>query len=72
MGGGGPAGQRIARIMERSGYTLEEAESRLNAQLKDEEYLRLADEVLENDGEIEELEKAVVKLFLQKVQHRKG
>ena len=64
--------KRISRIMERSGYTLEEAESRLNAQMKDEEYLRLADEVLENNGEIEELEKKVVKLFLQKVQQRKG
>lgn len=57
--------KRIGRIMERSGYTFEEAESRLNSQMKDEEYLRLADEILENNGEIEELEKAVVKLFLQ-------
>ena len=63
--------KRINRIMERSGYTREEAESRQNSQMKDEEYLRLADEVLENNGEIEELEKAVVKLFLQKVLQQK-
>lgn len=63
--------KRIARIMERSGYTPQEAESRMNSQMKDDEYLRLADEVLENNREIEELEKAVVKLFLQKVQQRK-
>lgn len=63
--------KRIKRIMERSGYTGEEAESRINSQMKDEEYLKLATEVLENNREIEELEKAVVKLFLQKVQQRR-
>ena len=62
---------RRNRIIERSGYTFEEAESRMNSQMKEEEYLRLADEVLENSGEIEELEKAVVRLFLQNIQQRK-
>ena len=59
---------RIDRIMQRSGYSYEEALDRINSQKKDEEYLKVADEVLRNDGSIEELEQAVVKLFLQKKQ----
>ena len=63
--------KRIDRIVDRNGYSLEEAEVRLNSQMKDEEYQKLADEILENNGAIEELEKAVVKLFLQKKQDNK-
>ena len=59
---------RIKRSMERSGYTYEEALDRINSQMKDEEYLQGADEVLGNDGSIEELEKSIVKLFIQKKQ----
>ncbi len=59
---------RIKRSMERSGYTYEEALDRINSQMKDEEYLQAADEVLGNDGSIEELEKSIVKLFIQKKQ----
>lgn len=60
--------KRIKRIMERSGYTYEEAESRINSQLSDEEYADLADEILYNNDSLEALEQAVVKLFLQKKQ----
>lgn len=63
--------KRKERIVERNGYTLEEAEDRFNSQIKDEEYLKLADDILENNGAIEELEKTVVKLFLQKKQDNK-
>ena len=63
--------KRIRRIIERSGYTREEVENRIDSQMKDEEYLKLATEVLENNREIEELEKAVVKLFLQKIPQRR-
>ncbi len=59
---------RIKRIMERSGFTYEEAEDRINSQLRDEEYLNLADEILYNNDSLEALEQAVVKLFLQKKQ----
>lgn len=59
---------RIKRVMDRSGYTNEDAVSRINSQLRDEEYLKIADEVLQNNGSPEELEQAVVKLFLQKKQ----
>ena len=59
---------RIRRVMERSGYTYEEVTRRMDSQLRDDEYLKLADEVLVNDGSMEELEQAVVKLFLSKKQ----
>ena len=62
---------RRKRIMERSGCTSEEAVERMNSQARDDEYLSLADKVLENNGNIEELEKAVVKLFIQKRQDNK-
>lgn len=59
---------RIKRVMDRSGYTYDDAADRINSQLRDEEYLKMADEVLYNNGSMEELEQAVVKLFLQKKQ----
>jgi dephospho-CoA kinase len=61
---------RVRRIMERSGCTAEEAQKRINAQKKEEEYLKLADEVIYNNNSIEELEKAVVRLFLLKRQDK--
>jgi dephospho-CoA kinase len=61
---------RIKRVMDRSGLTYDEILSRINAQIKDEEYLKSADEVIYNNGSIEELEKTAVKLFIQKRQDR--
>jgi dephospho-CoA kinase len=61
---------RIKRIMQRSGFTLEEATERINSQAKEEQYLGIADLVIENDSSIEELEKTVVKLYLQKKQEQ--
>ena len=60
--------KRIKRVMDRSGYTYEEAVSRINSQLSDEDYLKIADEVLYNNGSMEELEQAAVRLFLKKKQ----
>lgn len=57
---------RIKRVMDRSGYSYNDAADRISAQLRDEEYIKMADEVLYNNGSMEELEQAVVKLFLQK------
>ena len=54
--------------MERSGYTYEEISARIDSQMKDDEYLKLADEVIRNDDSIEELEQTVVRLFLAKKQ----
>lgn len=59
---------RISRVMERSGYSREEIIKRIDSQLRDDEYLAIADEVLSNNGSPDELEQAVVKLFLQKKQ----
>jgi len=59
---------RIRRIADRSGYTPEEALKRVGSQLRDDEYIKLADEVISNNGSIEELEKAAVRLFIQKRQ----
>ena len=59
---------RIKRVMDRSGYTYDDVTDRISSQLRDEEYLKMADEVLYNNGSMEELEQAVVKLFLQKKQ----
>ncbi len=59
---------RIRRVMERSGYTYDEVAARIDSQMSDDEYLELADEVIRNDNSIEELEQAVVRLFLSKKQ----
>ncbi len=59
---------RIKRVMDRSGFSYEAVIDRINAQMSDDEYLRIADEVFYNNGTVEELEQAVVKLFLQKKQ----
>jgi dephospho-CoA kinase len=47
------------RLMERNGLSSEEAAARLAAQLSNEERRRRADLVIENDGTIEELSRAV-------------
>ena len=60
--------KRLKRVMDRSGYTYEEAVSRINSQLSDEDYLKIAGEVLYNNGSMEELEQAAVRLFLKKKQ----
>mgnify|MGYP000115306143 CR=1 FL=1 len=57
---------RIKRIMERNNITYEEALARIKMQKGDEEYIKLADEVINNDGSVEELEKAIAKLYIQK------
>lgn len=59
---------RIKRVMERSGFSHGEVSGRIDSQPREEEYLALADEVLYNNGSVDELEQVVVKLFLQKKQ----
>jgi dephospho-CoA kinase len=56
---------RIDRIMKRNGLTREEAISRINAQISDEEYERIADEIIYNNGDVVQLEKDVVRLLYQ-------
>lgn len=50
---------RIERIMERSRLTREEAEKIIDSQITEDEYLKLADEVLVNDGNLGELKEKV-------------
>ncbi len=59
---------RIKRVMERSGYSVEEVQERIGSQLREDQYICLADETIFNNGSVEELEQIVVKLFLQKKQ----
>lgn len=59
---------RITRAMKRSGYTYDEVSARIDSQMSEDEYLKLADEVIRNDDSIEELEQSVVRLFLAKKQ----
>lgn len=61
---------RLKRIMQRNGYTLEEANERIDSQAREDQYLGIADFVIDNDGSIEDLEKTVVKLYLQKKQEQ--
>jgi dephospho-CoA kinase len=63
---------RMKRIMERNGFTSEEALNRINAQISDDEYINVADEVIYNNGDIEDLEKAAVKLFFKKKDEGRG
>lgn len=50
---------RIKRVMERSGINAEDARLRIHSQLSREEYISLADEVIENNGSFEELEEKI-------------
>lgn len=55
---------RIKRIMERSNLTYDEALNRIKSQKSDEEYISLGDNVIDNSGSLEELEKIVARLFI--------
>jgi len=59
---------RISRVVERSGLTVEEVKERIASQLREDQYISIADETIFNNGSVEELEQVVVKLFLQKKQ----
>lgn len=56
---------RINRVMERSGMTRDEIIERINVQPGDDEYIKIADAVIENNGTFEDLEQRVAKLFMQ-------
>ncbi len=50
---------RIRRIMERNGMSYEEAVSRINSQLDEQEYIRLADTVINNNFDYSQLKREV-------------
>jgi len=57
---------RIKRIMNRDNMTRQEAEQRIAAQMSQEDYIKLADLVLENDGSVHDLEKKVDEYLIRK------
>lgn len=54
---------RISRLINRSRISETEAKKRINAQLSNEEYLKIANQVIDNTGTFEELMKTVTSLF---------
>lgn len=55
---------RIERVMKRSGISREDAEKRINSQLPQEEYKKLAHETIENNGSFDELKEKVTALYM--------
>ena len=54
---------RISRVISRDGCERQQAEARMNRQLSDDEMRRLADCVIENNGDIKALEKRVCEIY---------
>ncbi|NLT96736.1 MAG: dephospho-CoA kinase [Christensenellaceae bacterium] len=57
---------RIRRVMQRDGLTHDEVLQRICAQMSDEEMRRYADEVIENNGTLEQLHKKIGELLRQR------
>lgn len=55
---------QVRRLMRREGFTREQAFSRINAQMPLAEKKRYADEIIDNNGTLEETEKRVKELWL--------
>lgn len=56
-------GQRIRRIMERSGLSRQEAINRIKSQKSQEDYIKIADKVIHNNGCLKQLEKETIYLL---------
>ncbi len=54
---------RIKRIMKRSSLTRKETIDRINSQKSEEEYLKIADKVIRNNGNLSELEEKISELI---------
>lgn len=54
-----PRAARLQRILERDGMTVSEIEGRMRAQPEDDQYAALADDVIRNDGTLDDLERTV-------------
>jgi dephospho-CoA kinase len=68
--------EQIRRVMARDGFSREEAERRLGAQMPIEEKLRWADIVIRNEGALEETRRAVCTVWIdlnnRERRHREG
>jgi dephospho-CoA kinase len=58
-----PEEVRIQRVMSRSSLSREDAVIRIKSQLSQEEYCKLADQVIANDGSLHELKEKVENLY---------
>lgn len=54
---------RLGRLSKRSGWTHEHATKRLESQPTDAEYMEIADKIIYNNGDIEELRESVLRLY---------
>ena len=54
---------RLERLLKRNNYTVEHAKQRMSSQLPQDEKVKKSDYVLNNNGNFEELEKAVIELL---------
>jgi len=55
--------RRLGRVVARDGLSAGEAEARFSSQMSDDDYARLADVVIDNDGSLDELERAVARHY---------
>ncbi len=60
---------RIKRIMDRNGLSRDEAMKRILSQRSETEYLNIADKIIDNNSDIKDLEKQVVKLYFNPDRH---
>ena len=58
-----PEDVRIQRVMQRSGLSEDEVRERICSQISQQEHIDLADDIIDNRGSLEELEKQVIKLL---------
>ena len=60
----------VARLQERNGFAPDEIRKRIASQMPSEERARRADEVIENEGNLEDLENAVRNIWKRRVEGR--
>ncbi len=60
----------VERLQERNGFAPEEIRKRIASQMPSEDRARRADDVIENDGELEDLETAVREVWKRRVEGR--
>ena len=66
-----PKELRVARIMARDGLSREAAERRIHAQLSDEDFVKLCDASLVNDGDLSSLARQLNELLEERLNHGK-
>lgn len=65
-----PVERVVERLQQRNGFAPEEIRKRIASQMPPEDRIRRADEVIRNDGELEDLETAVREVWKRRVEGR--